>query len=319
MLALGSELRAWEVRAHERLRSALAVGEPLEFLGVAKDFDTFVGLFDAIDLRDGTNLHRMKDGSIYVGEFFDLVRLQAERPTSHLLITGLNENWGALSMPIPNRTVDWGRWEDHLSDAGCTLEMVHAYLDDPAVKAVVTPHHTILWHPTVISLPVGVSWGFMQRLGNDPLTAMGVGEKVPRKTQELLINNSGWAHREQVNQRVIANFGGRIENTFGLNQRDFFASVVQARFVLCPSGLGWDTSRIWETLTLGSIPILEYTEGWHTALDDLPALFVTNFDEVTPALLARAYPEILSRCEQFDYGRLTTRWWVDRITKALHR
>jgi hypothetical protein len=63
--------------------------------------------------------------------------------------------------------------------------------------------------------------------------------------------------------------------------------------------------------------VVEYSEGWHTVLDDLPVLFVTNFDEVTPSLLARAYPEILSQAERFDFRKLTNAWWTQRITRLL--
>jgi len=305
-----------EACASRRLLEAIAGQELIYFLGVKNDFETFLALFDVIDLRNG-GVSPMKDGAIYVNDLYAMVRTHAERRTSHVLITGLNENWGAFSTVVPNRTVDWGAWQDHLADAGCTLAMVREYLDDPAVHAVVTPHHSILWHPKILSIPVGVSGTFKRTLLESRLPIHELIATESEKIQDLLINNSGWGHREEVNRRVIANFDGCIRNTFGLPQSQFLRSVTHSRFVLCPSGLGWDTSRLWETLTLGSVPIVEYSEGWHTVLDELPVLFVTNFDEVTPALLAAAYPDILSRCELFNYDRLTTRWWVSRITRLL--
>jgi hypothetical protein len=283
-------------------------------LGADNDFAEFLALFMATDPGTGdTSL--MRDGSIYVSGLIEMVRLHARRRTTHVLLTGMNENWGAFSTYVPHRTVDWGLWEDHLAEARCTPEEVRQYLDDPATRAVVTPHHTAFWHRKIVSLPVGISTRFMETLQRTSLADLIA---APRgEAQELLINNSGWQHRHAVNQRVIANFDGRVSNTFGLPENDFVAEVLRSRFVLCPSGLGWDTSRIWETLTLGSIPIVEYSDGWHTVLDELPVLFVTNFEEVTPPLLAAAYPEILSRCERFDYGKLTKAWWVSRITALL--
>jgi len=295
----------------ERAFRAVAEGGALHLLGADNDFAEFLALFRVTELRDGDTA-LMEDGSIYAGELVEMVRMHARRRTRHVLITGMNENWGAFSTYVPHRTVDWGLWEDHLADARCTPDEVRQYLDDPATRAVVTPHHTALWHPKIISLPVGVSTRFMEILKKTSLAELLAARRG--EGQDLLINNSGWQHRHAVNQRVIANFSGRVSNTFGLPVTDFVAQVLRSRFVLCPSGLGWDTSRIWETLTLGSIPIVEYSEGWHTVLDDLPVLFVTNFEEVTPALLATAYPELLSRCESFDYGKLTRAWWVSRIT-----
>lgn len=310
-------VRALEIRLLQRIRDATLDREPIYWLdGVHNDFAPFVAQFQAIDLHNGS-ISQLKDGSIYLNNLPDMVRMHAAYRTSHVLITGLNENWGAFSTLVPHRTVDWGDWQNHLADAGCTPQRVRQYLDDPAVKAVVTPHHTAFWHPTILSIPVGISAGFMEVLLERPLALDDLIRAEHGRTQELLINNSGWQHRKQVNDCVIANFGGRISNTFRTSAAEFFESVTRSRFVLCPSGLGWDTSRLWETLMLGSIPIVEYSEGWHTVLDDLPVLFVTNFEEVTPALLATAYPDILSQCERFDYGKLTKQWWVSRITKLL--
>ena len=306
---------ALEARMLRRLHDATSGRTPLHLLGDRNDFETLVRLFPVVDLsKEGRGTVPLKDGSIYLNSLTDMVRRHAQHRTSHVLITGLNENWGAFSTHVPERTVDWGVWQEHLREVGCTPHMVRQYLDDPAVKAVVTPHHTAMWHPSILSLPVGISTRFMRWLAQNP-------RQLPSdavKTEDLLISNSGWGHRQQVNQRVSANFEGRVTNRFALSLAEFSDSVLRSRFVLCPSGLGWDTSRLWETLTLGSIPIIEYSEGWHTALDHLPALFVTNFDEVTPALLARAYPEILADCERFDFGKLTQQWWVSRINGLLN-
>ena len=70
-----------------------------------------------------------------------------------------------------------------------------------------------------------------------------------------------------------------------------------------PSGMGLDTHRLWETLILGSIPIVERCAGWQRVLDDLPAVWVTDFVEVTPALLARAHQDIHAKCDRFDFAK----------------
>jgi hypothetical protein len=102
-------------------------------------------------------------------------------------------------------------------------------------------------------------------------------------------------------------------------QTEYYRSILRSRFVLCPSGLGWDSYRIWETLVLGSVPIIERSPGWDSVLDDLPVLKVTDFSEVTPGLLARAWPSILAQGDRFDFGKLTKQWWVSRIHGLLDK
>jgi hypothetical protein len=269
-----------------------------------------MAMFEVIDLNSG-DASQMRDGGLYSNGLPEMMRMHANHRTSHVLITPLNQNWGAFSTTIPNRTVDWGDWRKHLARARCTPEMVGSYLDDPAVKAVLATQHTTIWHPKIISIPVGVPRG-TAAISRHLETVNGA------KTQDLLINNSGWGHRTEVNERVSANFGGRIRNTFGCSEAEYFQSVTRSKFVLCPSGFGWDNYRIWETLTLGSIPVLEYSRGFHSVLDDLPALWVEHFDQVTPDLLATAYPDLLSRRDSYDYRKLTRQWWVSRVARLLN-
>lgn len=306
----GQAIDALEDAWWRKVRDGLSGGELIRWSG--DDFAEFLALFEGCPLRQGassSSLSWMRDGSIYVGKLADMVRLHARRRTVHVLITPLNENWGAFSTTVPNRTVDWGVWEDQLREAGCTPQQVRDYLDDPAVRGVVATSHTVFAHPSIISLPLGIAGA-----RGDLEVVMEAGR--PTKTRELLLNNSGWGHRRAINQRVISNFCGRLQNSHGMTQLAYFQAIAASRFVLCPSGLGWDTYRVWETLALGAIPVVEYSAGWHTALDDLPVLFVGDFHQVTPLALSRAYPELLSRYQRFDYRKLTKPWWASRI-KAL--
>lgn len=300
----GGALHPLQTSLLRRIRDSIGKHDLIEW--AANDFESFVAQFPVTRLRDGCEA-QMKDGAIYLGTLPDMVRMHARCATSHVLLTHLNENWGAFSTTVPDRTADWGDWHAQLRAAGITPDRVREYLNDPRVRAVVTPQHTVFAHRSILTLPIG--------LRQSAALVDHLHRTDGAKTQTLLINNSGWQHRRRINERVSANFGGRIGNTYGLDLPEYFESIARSRFVLCPSGLGWDSHRVWETLVLGSIPVVEHSPGWHSVLDDLPALAVTHFDQVTPELLDRAYPDILSRLERFDYGRLTKRWWVAKIDR----
>ena len=80
--------------------------------------------------------------------------------------------------------------------------------------------------------------------------------------------------RQEINKIVSRNFNHTIRNTYNTDKSrqkevyrspisnrtlevDHYLEAAQSKFVLCPSGLGFDTYRLWETLMLGSIPIVE--------------------------------------------------------------
>lgn len=291
-----------------RVRDAVRGHDIIEWS--RNDFEPFLALFDVIRLNQGDAPH-LRDGSIYLNTLSAMIRMHAHLTTTHVLFTHLNENWGAFSTTIPNRTADWGHWDAHMIGAGCRRHIVLRYLDDPSVKAVVTPQHSVIDHPKLLSLPIGVNES--QLLLEHLRAADGT------KTQELLINNSGWQHRKEINATVSANFGGTVTNTYGMSQGEYYRSIARSQFVLCPSGLGWDSYRIWETLLLGSIPIVERSPGWDALLADLPVLLVAHFDQVTPELLTNTYAEIISKCDRYALGKLTKQWWVAKINGVLSR
>ena len=53
-----------------------------------------------------------------------------------------------------------------------------------------------------------------------------------------------------------------------LQFKDYIAKLGEYQFVLCPPGVGTDTHRFWETILVGSIPIVETS-----TLDDLYSKF----------------------------------------------
>ena len=80
--------------------------------------------------------------------------------------------------------------------------------------------------------------------------------------------------------------------------------------------MGWDCYRTWEALILGCIPILETyyrRDGLYRTYDDLPVLWVDHYDNVTPSLLEREYPVILSKAKEYNFEKLTNQWWIDLI------
>jgi hypothetical protein len=76
--------------------------------------------------------------------------------------------------------------------------------------------------------------------------------------------------------------------------KDYLAKLKSYRYVISPPGNSIDCHRIWESIYLGVIPIVEK----HIAMEyfyDLPILFVDNFNDVTEDLLEKQYESILKK------------------------
>jgi hypothetical protein len=77
-----------------------------------------------------------------------------------------------------------------------------------------------------------------------------------RKKKLLVINNSGWGGRKQINAMVAKAFNNTVHNTYKKHHSrrmhmggnltvavDHYVEIATSKFVLCPSGLGFDTFR----------------------------------------------------------------------------
>ena len=200
----------------------------------------------------------------------------ADFQTPHVLITHLNENWGALSSEITNRTAYWGdiirnTFGKHHGFDCDAVEVRELYLDSPNTLAVFTvQHQSIFDHPKVYSIPIGVANSpnrgdhFLSRLEHQNETKKLSPEKDPRP-KLLMINASPTATRQPQIDAVIKNFrkdGVTVRNTYSYEtsdkaQNEYYDEMSRSKFILCPSGLGYDAYRIWESISMGVIPVIE--------------------------------------------------------------
>ena len=80
--------------------------------------------------------------------------------------------------------------------------------------------------------------------------------------------------------------------------------------MLCPRGVGIDTHRTWETLLLGSYPIVESSE-LDSLFVGLPVLIVRSFYELTEQLLWETYRAFQRQEQQgqWNYGSIYLGHW----------
>jgi hypothetical protein len=107
---------------------------------------------------------------------------------------------------------------------------------------------------------------------------------------------------------------GEIENTLDGRKR-FLREIKKSKFVFCPRGNGIDTHRLWETLYMGSIPIVKYEESHHL-FTDLPILFIKDWNDVSQDFLNEKYNEIISK--NWNMEKLKLSYWLQFINKKIN-
>ena len=109
----------------------------------------------------------------------------------------------------------------------------------------------------------------------------------------------------------------RVIDVKKVSRSESWATQTEYAFVVSPPGNGLDCHRTWEALNLGCIPIIvrvrftEDTEWRVDCYDDLPVLVVDRWEDITKELLDTTVTKF--REKQFNYAKLTLKYWVDRI------
>ena len=113
---------------------------------------------------------------------------------------------------------------------------------------------------------------------------------------DLQFKNTPWV-TAQVNQR--------------LPYREYCENLKGHKFTFCPRGNGPDTHRFWESIYLGSIPIvLDYPE-MECFFEKLPVLKVKSWDNLTDDLLEMEYERIHET--DYDFSIMRMGYWKDLI------
>lgn len=277
-----------------------------------------------------------------------LMRAPEEQIAFKDKIVGLglpNENWGWASSYFLNRTVAWGLSMDKYNRGPFDKEwkypdeLMQSFLDREEIVVMLVNQHHNLTHPKILSTPLGIAsencrplWDAMQTLDR---------RNISKDSRRLLLSmGSNYAYRPAIRDCVGESVPERFYDTGqtlrGSKRVDnkispsIFRRVTGSSYaVLSMPGLGADSYRTWESLALGSMPVMEKGMGLDRTVYKLPVLLVEDFAEITESLLRQAYVEALyismdpcaddartygtPECMTFEYERMTISYWENLI------
>ncbi len=94
------------------------------------------------------------------------------------------------------------------------------------------------------------------------------------------------------------------------SREDFWKSLNDNMFVICPIGNGLDTHRIWEVLCLGRIPIIQ-KNSLNKIYDQLPIIEIETWDEITNEFLIEQFNHVLLNFSNniYNFDKLYLSYW----------
>jgi len=101
---------------------------------------------------------------------------------------------------------------------------------------------------------------------------------------------------------------------------EFWKSLNDNMFVICPFGNGLDTHRTWEVLCLGRIPIIEKSP-LNKVYENLPIIEVENWDQITNEWMKEKFDLIISNLKKnvYNFDKLELSYWKNEISNNVKK
>lgn len=96
-----------------------------------------------------------------------------------------------------------------------------------------------------------------------------------------------------------------------LELKDFLTLLREHQFVFSPPGFGYDCHRHWESLLVGSIPVVIGSETSDELFKDLPVWVVKSYQEVTNESMDQIHKEF--HAKSWNFERLFLDFWREKF------
>jgi len=196
----------------------------------------------------------------------------------------------------------------HISDD--SVPGVYAsYLDDPQLIAWFGINHDGTSHPKMHPIPIGIANAYLPN-GNQILLAKIQKDLLPKQYLSYLNFTIQSFSSERWPLFKLLSHVPFCHRTLRQDYETYLRATAASKFMISPRGLGLDTYRLWESLYLGTIPVVK-TSSLDPLYAGLPVLIVSDWSQVTQVFLEQAYEEFSQ--STFSLEKLSMNYWTRLI------
>jgi hypothetical protein len=195
----------------------------------------------------------------------------------------------------------------HNSDLAIPGAFAH-YLNDPKILAWFGQNVEEVIHPKLHPIPIGLENRYNSN-GNPDVVTQAKKDCLGLVKRGLLYSNFtiGTCPTERGFVAQLFKDKPFCISSSRKPYPEYLKDLAETKFILCPRGNGLDCHRTWESLYLGSIPIVR-TSASDALYTHLPVIIVSDWNEVTEEFLHQKYEELQSK--SFAYEHLTLEFWT---------
>lgn len=162
-------------------------------------------------------------------------------------------------------------------------------------------------HEDLVPIPIGINNSYYKMHPNSSDIA-----RVNHKTGNEKINkvyanfniNTKQFHRFHT-FKIALNSDSFVTQEAKLRKEDYLDELSKYKYVLCPWGNGYDTHRFWESIYLGSVPIIKYNK-FYKHITNIPSVVVNSFKNLD-------IENIKVNLNKIDIDKISFSYWSELI------
>ena len=196
----------------------------------------------------------------------------------------------------------------HNSDGACP-GVFHPYLEDEKLIAWLGQNYDGFPHPKMHPIPIGIA-NYCWEHGNGFVLQEVVKEPI-EKTYLLHMcfsTHTYGSERIPLYHKFLSK--SYCKRAHKAPFKNYLKTLKQAEFTLSPRGNGLDTHRLWESLYVGTIPIVK-SSTLDPLYEDLPVLIIQDWNLLNKNLIEEKKKEIQSKT--YNMKKLHMDYWKDKI------
>jgi hypothetical protein len=188
-----------------------------------------------------------------------------------------------------------------------------SYVDDPKI-IVWFAQNVSMRHGKLIPIPIGIVPSDWPE-GNIETFKSAMKHIIPlhkRRTDKLVYVNFRFYTNREVREPVWEFFAHQSFSymaTFKPHM-EFLLELSDYRFAVSPPGAGEDCHRTWESLLMGTIPIVKHSP-MDSVFEGLPVVLINDWKEITEEFLLEKYKEISSKT--YNMEKIYAEYWLKLI------
>lgn len=185
---------------------------------------------------------------------------------------------------------------------------------DKKVLGWFTIHPCSETHERVFGIPLGIVQ-YKDICLDDKRTYFKLFKKLCNGNKDglLYMNFTEWANPKRTKIRQFFADKPFCKSGSVTHFGPYIRTAGKFKFVISPPGLGPDCYRVWESLLVGTIPVVQHSHlDW--LYEGLPVLLINEWEEVTEKFLQEKHKEITA--QSYASEKLFMDYWIKYIEKT---